>query len=284
MDALMRFNDSMQYIEEHLDKEMDIGKAAAIASMSKYHFQRMFSLLSGMPVGEYIRNRRLTRAAEELVFSNKKVIDIAARYGYETPEAFSKAFRKAHQMSPTEARTASKAFKAYPRLVFQIQLKGAIEMNYKIVEKEAFKAIGKDIKVSLKNGENLRKIPAFWNETEQSGFDQELSGIAGNMGLLGICISDQKDTMTYAIAVEKKGDELPEGYSEYDIPASTYAVFEAIGPMPDAIQEVWKRIYSEWLPSTGYQQTGNPELEVYPDLDPASPSFRSEVWISVKRK
>lgn len=284
METLKHFNDSLDYIEGHLDQEIDLGRAAAIACMSKYHFQRIFSLLSGMPIGEYIRNRRLTKAARELASSRTKVIDIAARYGYETPESFSKAFKKAHGISPSEAREGTRPLNAYPRLSFQIQIKGAVGMKYKIVKKEAFKAIGKDISISTENGENMVKIPQFWQEAYETGFEKELSEKAGSLGLLGICLPDENGRMTYAIAAEGDGGRLPEGWGEYSVPAADYAVFEAVGPMPDAIQEVWKSIYSEWFPSTGYKQASGLELEVYPEAGPDREDFRSEIWIPVVRK
>ncbi|WP_346773361.1 AraC family transcriptional regulator [Bacillus sp. FJAT-42376] len=118
MEALIRMNDSIRYMEERLSSGFSVEEAASIACMSKFHFQRMFLMVTGVTPGEYMRNRRLTLAAQEVVNTSAKVIDIALKYGYETPESFSKAFRRAHGMSPTEARKSGRLLKAYPRLLF----------------------------------------------------------------------------------------------------------------------------------------------------------------------
>ena len=137
MEGLQRMLNSIEYIENNLDNPLLIEDIADVAYMSKFHFQRMFSMLTGYTVGEYIRNRRITVAAQELVNSKSKVIDVAMKYGYESPESFTKAFRKIHGISPSAAKKNSQSLKAYPKLSFQIQLKGDVEMDYKIVEKEA---------------------------------------------------------------------------------------------------------------------------------------------------
>ena len=216
-----------------------------------------------------------------------KVIDVAMKYGYETPEAFTKAFRKIHGISPSSARKDSQSLKAYPRLSFQIQLKGVVEMDYKMIEKEAFKVVGKSISTSTIGGENNRKIAAFWQETNQNGFSGQLAQNCGSLGLLGICMDYDKEqeNLTYMIGAEKNIDQLPNGWEEREIPAATWAVFAVNGAMPDAMPKVWDRIYSEWFPSTGYEHTGGPEMEVYTsDEDPSSEDYYSEIWIPVKKK
>src|SRR5690625_462031 len=173
MDGFKKMVDSIEHIENNLACDLPIEDIAAIACMSKFHFQRMFSMLTGYTVSEYIRNRRITVAAQELVHSKNKVIDVALKYGYETPESFMKAFRRIHGVSPSETRKYSKSLKAYPKLSFQIQLKGDVEMDYKIVEKEAFSVVGKSIRTSTKGGENHQRIAEFWGESKQNGFVKE---------------------------------------------------------------------------------------------------------------
>ncbi|WP_061809536.1 AraC family transcriptional regulator [Rossellomorea vietnamensis] len=285
MEMLHRMNDCIQYIEENLEGEIKMEELARLSLNSKFHFQRLFSLVTGCTVAEYIRRRRLTLAAQELNQANVKVIDVAFRYGYETPESFSKAFRKAHGVSPSQVRESGTPLKAFPRISFQIQLKGEVEMNYRIVEKEAFGVIGKGKRVSTHNGQNLREIPAFWDEVNTSGMDSEICEAAGNDEMLGICMEfdDPSEEFTYFIGAEKKSDthtllEVKE------IPASTWAVFESVGPMPDAIQGVWKRIFSEWFPSTGYVHGEAPEIELYPPGNPNDEDYRCEVWVPVMKK
>lgn len=156
-------------------------------------------------------------------------------------------------------------------------------MNIKIIEKDAFKIVGKGIKVSMENDEHQRAITEFWIESNSNGFSEELSRHSGPMGLLGVCMPYQPEYngFIYYIGTEKNKEELPEGWEEEEIPAAKWAVFECVGPMPGAIQSVWSRIYSEWFPSSGYKHDKAPEIEVYPAGDPNSENYRSEIWIPV---
>lgn len=159
-------------------------------------------------------------------------------------------------------------------------------MNYKIVDKEAFRIVGKGIRVSTKNGENYKRIPRFWEESHHNGFSNKLSKSAGALGLLGICteFDSEQEEFTYLIAIEKNSHINGEELVEQEIPASTWAVFESIGPMPDAIQKVWSRIFSEWFPATGYEHADAPELEVYLPGNPDDENYKCEVWIPVIKK
>jgi AraC family transcriptional regulator len=243
-------------------------------------------MLSGYTVSEYIRNRRITLAAQELVNQKAKVIDVAMKYGYESPESFTKAFRRIHGISPSDAKKNSQFLKAYPKLSFQIQIKGDVEMDYRIEEKESFTVVGKGIRTSTKNGENHREITAFWEESNKNGFSKELAKNCGPLGLVGICMDydNEYEELTYFIGAEKNIDNIPSDWEERRIPSATWAVFPVHGPMPDAIIKVWERIFSEWFPSAGYEHTGGPEMEVYlSDGDPASEDYYSEIWIPIKK-
>ncbi|UOQ84393.1 AraC family transcriptional regulator [Gracilibacillus salinarum] len=286
MQGLEKMLESIDYIECHLNEDLLMKDIAAVACMSKFHFQRMFLMLTGYTVSEYIRNRRLTKAAHELVHSKAKVMDVALNYGYESPESFTKAFRKMHGISPSAAKKNPNSLKAYPKLSFQIQLKGDVEMDYKIVEKESFQVVGKSIRTSCVGGENHRNIANFWVESNQNGFTEKLAENGGNLGLLGICLDfdPQQEHITYLIGAEKNIDEFPKDWEERMVPAATWAVFPVHGPMPNAMPKVWERIFSEWFPSTGYQHAGGSEMEVYPSKqDPASEDYYSEIWIPIKQ-
>jgi AraC family transcriptional regulator len=284
MEKLQNMIDSIEYIERHLEGELNIESIAKQAYMSKFHFQRMFSMLTGYTVSEYIRNRRITRAAQELVKGDAKIIDIALKYGYESPESFTKAFRNIHGVNPSSAKKNSQFLKAYPKLSFQIQLKGDVEMEYKIVEKGSFSVVGKSIRTTTVGGENHRKIAAFWDEVNANGFTAQLAKNCGPLGLLGICMDYDKqlENLTYLIAAEKNVENIPNDWEESLIPAATWAVFPVVGAMPDAMSKAWKRIFSEWFPATGYEHAGGPEMEVYlSDEDPSSENYYSEIWIPV---
>ena len=286
MDWLKKLSDSLDYIEEQIEFNLDIDHLAQLAGLSKFHYQRMFTMLTGFTVAEYFRKRKLTLAAQELASSSIKVIDIALKYGYATPESFAKAFRKMHGISPSEAREAGQRLKAFPRLTFQIQVKGVKDMNYKIIDKEAFKVVGKAIRVSTTNGENYRTISQFWEESNKNGLCNRLYNFAGELGMLGICtdFNHDQEEFTYLIAVENPQESSLENFEEREIPAQTWAIFESIGPMPTAIQDVWKRIFSEWFPATGYEHANGPELEVYLPGNPADENYRCEVWIPIIKK
>ncbi len=287
MEWLNRLNQAIDYIEANLMSEVDIHAVARVAASSTFHFHRSFMMLTGVSVAEYVRRRRLTLAAQELASSEGlKIIDVALKYGYETPESFTKAFTRLHGLPPSQVRGRGVKLKAYPRITFSISIKGDASMNYRIVEKDGFKAIGKSILVSTVNGQNFKKIPEFWSECNEDGTVCKIGGSNPSKPLLGICMNDfdnEMKTFTYVIGIEK-GEDIPEGLDVYEIPATTWAVFESIGPMPHSIQKVWERIYSEWFPSTGYEHAGLPEMEVYPRGDGSSEDYVCEVWIPVKVK
>lgn len=283
MEWLSAMNRAIDHLEANMTQKLDIEEVAKLAFSSTFHFQRMYHMLTGVTVAEYVRRRRLTLAAQEIM-SGDKVIDVALKYGYETPEAFSKAFRKMHGMSPSAAREPGTNLKAFPKLSFHISIKGDKDMDYKLIEKDSFKLIGKTKRITTKDGENLNLVPLFWNECVADGTYQRICSMAGAKGVFGICMDFEPnyEAFTYMIAVEDNG-EIPEDFRLAEIPAARWAVFESIGPMPGAIQKVWERIFSEWIPATGYQQEEGPQLEVYPVGDSSALEYKCEVWIPIKK-
>lgn len=279
---------AIQYIEMNLlDNELTIESIARAANSSVFHFQRTFSILTDITVSDYIRRRRLTLAAQELINTDQKIIDIAFKYGYETPESFTKAFRKQHHISPSEARKKRGTLQSYNRLVIKIQLEGAVPMNYRIIEKDAFQIVGVKRTYNFENGENTQNIPQFWNDVHKDGTNDRLFELNNGevKGILGVCSVEKykqdEKLMDYWIATAYNG-EVPEGLEAYEVPSSKWAIFEVHGPMPHAMQDTWKKIYSEWFPSNPYEQAGTTELEVYSDDDPNDPNCYSEIWIPIK--
>jgi AraC family transcriptional regulator len=268
-------------------EDITIESIAKQANASAFHFQRTFTILTDISVGEYVRRRRLTLAAQELSRTNCKIIDLAYKYGYDTPEAFSKAFRRQHGIAPSEARKYIGKLKFYERLIIQVILKGAEPMKYNVVERDSFQVVGVKREFSLANEENLVGIPKFWDEVNSDGTSELLFKLNNGTikGVLGVCAAasntKSKQAIDYWIAVDYDG-EIPEGMASLDIPASKWVVFEVHGPMPDAMQAAWKQIFSEWFPTSGYEHAGIPELEVYSEDDPFSPDYYSEIWIPVK--
>ncbi|WP_010250833.1 AraC family transcriptional regulator [Acetivibrio cellulolyticus] len=285
MEWLDAMNSAVEYLEANINEKLDIEKVAKIALSSPFHFQRMYYMLTGVTIAEYVRRRRLTLAAQDIM-AGDKIIDISYRYGYETPEAFTKAFRKMHGISPSAAREPGANLKAYPKLSFHISIKGDKSMDYKIVEKEAFTVVGKKTKITTANGENKKLIPEFWDNCNRDGSMEWLSQNAGKLRVMGVCTDLNtfcEGYFSYMLAIEKTKEPIPEGYVIERIPAATWAVFEAVGPMPESLQNVEMRVFSEWFPSTGYQHECAPELEIYSEGDFTAPDYRCEYWVPIKK-
>lgn len=290
MDSLKKINDAINYIEENLDDEIDFKEVARLAFCSEYHFQRMFSFLAGVSLSEYIRRRRLTAAAFELNNSNIRIIDLAVKYGYKSPDSFTRAFQILHGITPSEARCSSKSLKAYPRMTFQLSIKGGNEMNYRIEEKEAFRIIGIKKRVPIIfNGVNP-EIAAMWKSLTSETINRlkKLSNIEP-MGLISASVNfsegrmEERGELDHYIGVATT-KECPDGISQLEVSHSTWAVFEAVGPFPDTLQNVWGRIYSEWFPSSNYEQAKGPEILWNENKDVTSPNFKSEIWIPIIKK
>ena len=290
MDSLKNMNGAIKFIEENLTNEIDFKEVARLAYCSEYHFKRMFSFLAGISLSEYIRRRRLTLAAYELKDNNIKVIDIAIKYGYSSPDSFARAFQHLHGITPSEARSNGHSLKAYPPMSFQLSIKGGSEMNYRIEEKEAFHIIGIKKRVPIIfNGVNP-EIASMWKSLDEKTINElkNLSNVEP-LGLLSASANfsegrlEEKGELDHYIGAATTR-ECPDNLTQLNVDASTWAVFEAVGPFPETLQNVWGRIYSEWFPSSNYEQREGPEILWNENKDLTSPTFRSEIWIPVMKK
>ncbi len=262
---------AVQYIEDNLTGELDIGDIAAKAYVSPFHFQKIFSVLCGFTVGEYIRCRRLTLAAQELSCSDTRVIDVALKYGYESHDSFTRAFTKFHGVSPSAARERGAGLKAFAPLRIKLTLEGGTMTEYRIVEKAAFTIMGKCRKFNTET--SYTEIPLFWQEHYQNGGGEIIKGV------FGACVdSDGKEFDYYIADLYIPAYEIPEGCSTKTFEAGTWAVFPYVGECPKALQDVNTRIWSEWLPNCKeYSLAGNYNLEVYFDKE------HGEIWVPVKK-
>ncbi|WP_144528253.1 AraC family transcriptional regulator [Peribacillus simplex] len=290
MDLLKNMNGAIKFIEENLTNEIDFKEVARLAYCSEYHFKRMFSFLAGISLSEYIRRRRLTLAAFELKENSIKVIDIAIKYGYSSPDSFARAFQHLHGITPSEARSNGHSLKAYPPMSFQLSIKGGSEMNYRIEEKEAFHIIGIKKRVPIIfNGVNP-EIASMWKSLDEKTINKlkNLSNVEP-LGLLSASANfsegrlEEKGELDHYIGAATTR-ECPDNLTQLKVDASTWAVFEAVGPFPETLQNVWGRIYSEWFPSSNYEQREGPEILWNENKDITSQTFRSEIWIPVLTK
>jgi AraC family transcriptional regulator len=280
VDWIRGIQNAMRYIEDNITEDLDYCDIARQAYVSSFHFQRAFSILSGLTLGEYIRNRRLTLAGIELSARNVKVIDVAMKYGYDSPDSFNRAFSRFHGISPSSAKKEGAALKSFLPLKINFKLEGGNTMEYRIEAKEALRVIG--VKRVFNSETSYSEIPKFWDEHFNSGGGKHI------FGMFGVCYDHDEDThlFNYMIAdcIEGK-DGLPDTYEEMEIPAKTWAVFPCRGAMPLALQEVNGKIWSEWLPNCQeYEIDGNMNIEMYSDGDSGSADYYSEIWIPVRKK
>ncbi|MCJ7856012.1 AraC family transcriptional regulator [Lachnospiraceae bacterium NSJ-143] len=283
MDWLNNWNSVVRYIEEHLDSEIDTEYMAEMVCCSPFHFQRMFSYITDMSLSEYIRRRRMSRAASDLQ-SGASVIDTAVMYGYDSPTAFNRAFRSVHGIAPSKAKEKGIQLKAYPPLSFSITVKGEVEMNYRIESKKEFRIVGRRHHFTGGIDESFKKAPDIWLKAQNDTIpvlcriiDTEVKGV------LGVCTMAAAREFDYYIAVVSD-KPVPEGMEEYTVPAADWAVFECVGPMPQSVQNMQKRIALEWFPTSGYKYANAPDVELYCEGDIKSEDYRCEIWIPVVKK
>lgn len=291
MNWIQGIQKAIDYIEANITDEIDFEAVAKQAFSSSFHFQRVFGILCGYSLGDYIRMRRLSLAGEELSRGNGKIIDIALKYGYDTPESFSRAFTRFHGISPSEAKHGGKV-KIFTPLSVKLTLTGGNKMDYRIEKRDAFQVVCKRKRVGKPQAANAAPdINAMWSEFGKDGtLNRLIACLPENptmKGLLGICFSSELNAkqFPYGIGVEYDGREIDDDLETVTIPANTYAVFTSVGKMPDAFIETYNRIVTEFFPqSTQYEYAESVEFEVYGSEDTSDPNYRCEIWIAVKEK
>lgn len=279
-------NRAIEYIENNLCEKTNYEKIAQIACSSVYHFQRMFTFMTGLTLCEYIRRRKMTMAAFELQNSDIRIIDLALNYGYESPEAFTRAFQSLHGITPTAARGQGANIKAFPRISFQVSVKGVEEMNYKIVEKEEFQVYGIEEIFDTKNGENLNEIPEFWLKNIKNGECEKLAKSSGCMSMVNSVCGYRETggtTFPYMLCVMKTPLSSTEGYAVVDVPKATWAIFvnepHAIEDTSNEVQKLASRVYTDWLPTAAYELIQGYEFEIY--YSDHKGKYYEELWFRV---
>jgi AraC family transcriptional regulator len=269
--------DAVSYMENHLTQELQIEEIAARACVSSFYFQKIFSVLCGFTVSEYIRNRRLTLAGQELAASDVRVIDLALKYGYDSPDSFTRAFVRFHGITPSAVRAGGVRLNSVAPLKIRLTLEGGTMMEYRIENKAQFTVMGRVR--SFNTDTSYEEIPKFWQEHMQSGQGKIVCG------MYGICMDSDGKNFDYFIADNYlPWKEVPEGYVTKVIPEGTWAVFPCRGALPKALQDVNTKIWSEWLPSCkAYKLAGNYNIEMYAPPTERSEDTYSEIWIPVEK-
>lgn len=288
MDWLDKMNSAMNYIEANLMDKIDYNQVAKKACCSVNHFHRMFSYITDIPLSEYIRRRRLTLAAFELHSSDVKVIDMAMKCGYTSPEAFSRAFKKMHGIIPIEARSKNIELKAYPKITFQFSFVGNMEINYRIVQKEAYEVCGIATDVIMASEQTNSIITQFWDKNLKNG---TIGKFHRDIGLdYDICFNTalynyRNSVFSYMICYNAPNNGVPAGYTVLSVPSLMWAVFSTpehnAEQTTELIKNVRKRIIVEWFPTSGYIHSGGPEFEIF---NKNNGRFHVEIWIPIRKR
>ena len=290
MDWIQGLQRAIDYVEENITEPIDYEEVAKRAYSSSFHFQRVFSVICGYTLGDYIRYRRLSLAGSELSSGELKVIDAAFKYGYDTPESFSRAFTRFHGTTPVQAKNGA-VLKSFSRLSVKLILHGGTTMNYRIENKEAFDIVLKKKRFPKQHELTTQEISKFWGECSTDGTIPAICKYIPENNIFDKCIIgvsfgaefDVTD-FPYGIGSHYNGEKISEDYLTVEhIPAHTYAVFKCVGKMPEAFQKVYKYICTEFFPTSEYQPAGV-EIEAYPSADTQNDNFTCEIWIAVKKK
>ncbi|MFH8594144.1 GyrI-like domain-containing protein [Streptomyces rimosus] len=284
---LERLNEALEHIESHLDRQIEVSELARIAMTSEYHFRRMFSALAGVSLSEYIRRRRLTVAGAEVLAGERTLLEIAVRYGYGSGEAFARAFRAVHGVGPGEARRTGAALHSQPRMSFRLIIEGSSSMRYRVVEKEQFHVIGKKARVPLVHQGVNPAIADFIRGIGQETLDR-ITALSDQQpeGLVAVCHDldpsrAEGTELDYYHGVVSQMP-APDDLDTLVVPAGTWAVFENSGPFPEALQILWRDVFTQWFPSNPYQSRPGPEI-LRTRLSQDSSQADAELWIPVER-
>mgnify|MGYP002073882902 CR=1 FL=1 len=292
--SIQLIQQAIHYIEEHIYEEISYTEVAKRVHMSNYNFHRTFSFIVGMTTNEYIRKRRLTLAARELQTTNISVMDAAYKYGYESPESFSKAFLRFHGSTPKQAKQKGAKLHLFNPLVIKIILEGGSIMDYRIEHRESqqFVALVKSFPNEIINDDNDHSIPDFWTECSEKNLIEpmKLLCIKGKRDLYGLC-SPVKDSETHfnygiGILIDENFDRtklegfIKNGYSIWKTESTDYAVFKCFGSDGNCLGETWSKFFKEFVPQTGYMQTDNTDYEIY--FENGESGLFCELWVPVK--
>jgi len=293
--SIQLIQQAIRYMEEHICEDISYADAAKSVHMSNYNFHRTFSFIVGMTANEYIRKRRLSLAAMELQTTDISVIDAAYKYGYESPESFSKAFSRFHGSTPRQAKQKGTKICLFNPLVIKIISEGGNVMDYRIEHRESqkFIALVRPFSNESINDDGDHSIPDFWTECNEKNLIEpmKLLRAEGKRDLYGLCspVKGGETHFHYGIGVMvdedtdtgKLDELLSKGYSIWETEPADYAVFKCLGSDGDCLGEMWSRFFKEFVPQTGYVQTDDTDYEVY--FEKGESGLFCELWVPVKQ-
>ena len=297
MDFVQRMAEAIDYVEAHITDDIDYQDVVRIVCCGVYQFGRIFSYLVGMSLNEYVRRRRLSLAALALAEGGHKVVDVALAFGYAAPESFARAFRALHGISPREACAPGVMLKLCPRLAFHISIKGEQDMEYRIEQKDIIRGVGlvKNLgKCTVnqqaehwteKNASVWQLWDAYLNHAPNRIVRDHYRLYRPPFWQMGVTHTLDNGETVLAIGAEDAGGDYPE-LTRFEVPASTWAVFPARGTLDrkeHPVEALMTRIYAEWLPSSGYEQSMPYEIEVYGPGDTGRDDYTTEVWIPIRK-
>lgn len=274
---IYRFNQTMTYIESILDSEIDKKKIQRLSGYSYSMFSRLFSILAEMTLSEYIRKRRLSEAVNDLKTTSQKIVDIAMKYGYDSADSFSAAFKKFHGSTPSEVRRGM-ACKVFPKLQLSLKVMGGRDMNITIEKKQAFAVAG-----VLASGIESKDCPKVWDKLYAT-YDRDGLKKLGNATMLGVCSESIENTRVnylagYDVADKKAAQEL--GLNILEVNEAEYAVVPVKGNVPNSIHEAWKYVLEVFFPENGYRHSGAPDFEVYKEGNIHADDYEMSLWIPI---
>ena len=279
------FNETMKYIEETLTGRIDVRKIALLSGYSYPLFSRMFSIMVDYPLSEYIRFRKLSCAAIDLRETDEKIIEIAFKYGYESQDSFSLAFKKFHGHTPKEVRKGS-AFQIFSPIRLSLSVEGGKNMDIKIMKKSAFKVAGVAERV-----EEGADFPNVWDKLFKKVSEEKLESL-GNGQSYGACYEIEKNekenpeskyTVSYMAGYDVQNIDKAKdlGLSILEVPEAEYAVVKLKGIVPNCIHKGWKYVTGMFFPEQSYRHAGTPDFEVYSEGDMYSPNYEMELWVPI---
>ncbi|WBB72623.1 AraC family transcriptional regulator [Micromonospora sp. WMMD1128] len=284
---LDRLNQAMDHLEQRLDQPLDVAELARIACVSEHHFRRLFSALAGIPLSEYVRRRRLTLAAADVLADRASLLDVAVRWGYGSNEAFARAFRAVHGVGPAQARRDGSVLRSQPRMSFRLVVEGSISMDYRIVTKDAFRLAGRKARVPLVHEGMNPHIVAFVKSVDpetvrriEALSDQEPRGIVNvSDDLAGDRAEGTELDYWHGVVT---GAEVPDDLDSLPVEAGDWAVFRSSGAFPQALQYLWRDVFTQWFPSNPYEIRPGPEISQV-RIAEGGGTADAELWIPVRR-